>query len=780
MNFKTTLVLFIIMVVGIAAAIVLPKHVRPTEEAKLAQDKVFPDLKTNTATALEIKKGDLHIACEKKDDTWMLTEPLKDRADRTKVEAVLSACEFMRFKGVVKPRNGTVDLAEYGLDKPQAEVTVADRKGSHTLLIGKAFTGIDSSGTAAFGKDLYVKLKDEPTIYCVSDDILDDIDQKVNDFRYRHPFELLTHRVEKIVLNNDAGTAVIIKGDDDTWRLEQPADRADSTKVTDIISAVRDAEKQDFTADDVTDFTQYGLDKPSLSVEFTCKKEEGTRKLLIGKPVSEPKEGEKPEKVYARVDGEKSVFTLKGEIIEKLSHSAADLRDRTLLAVKADDATAITIARGDSTIALEKDGFDWKMTSPKEVKADRSAARDLVKLLEETKIDEWIDEPGDLAQYGLDKPTTITVKQEEDDDKPAKEFKLLVGKKDGDFCYAKLPDSPCVVKVKGKIADEAGKGYLAFRSKRMLEFSKWDSQKVEIVRSDGIVFSAVKIKEGEWAVSKPVAGRAEMSKINNVLWALSSLDAERIVAEETDDLKAYGLDAPEITATVTVKQDKDKEEGEEDKETTYKVLIGGKTDDDTWYAKVDSKKMIFTVRKSVHDDLASNLLSLNVMKFEKDDARELKIVRGDETFRCTREDKDAEWVVLTPEGRKAKADTVSSILDRLHLLRADEYTEYTPEDLAAYGLDKPSAVITVKVKDDQDKVLRIGKTLDNGKAYASTADASPVFVLSKYNVDQINKPLDELLQPLPTEGQEGEDNAASEAAKDKPEDQPAAKAEEAQ
>ena len=760
MNFKTTLVLFIIMAVGIAAAVVLPKHIKPTEEAKLARDKVFPDLKTGTATALEIKKGDIHIACEKKDDIWRLTAPLADRADKAKVEAVLSACEFMQFKGTVKTGEGGINLADYGLDKPQAEVTAAGRKGKpQTLLIGKAVKGIDSSGTSTSDNDLYVKFRDDATVYRVGADILDDIDQKVADFRYRHPFELLTHRVEKIALTNESGT-VVLNRSGDTWRLEQPADNADSAKLADIISAVRDAEKQDFTADDVTDFAQYGLDEPAISVEFTCKKQEGTSKLLIGDPARETDEDDDAGKVYARVDGESSVFTLKAEIVEKLSASAADLRDRTLLAVKADDVTGITIARGDSTIALQKDGPDWKMTMPQDVKADGTATRDLAKLLEETKIDEWIDEPGDLAQYGLDAPAIVDVRQKAGDDK-TKDFKLLVGTKEGDLCYAKLPDSPHVVKVSGKLADEAAKGYLAFRSKRMLDFSKWDSQKLDIVRSDGIVFSAVKIKEGEWAISKPVAGRAEMSKVNNVLWALSSLDAERVVAEQTDDLKAYGLDAPAVTATVTVKG-----QGEDATETIHKVLIGAKADDDTWYAKVDAKKMVFTVRKSVHDDLAGNLLSLNVMKFENDDARGLKIVRGAEAFNCTRENKDAAWAVELPEGRKPNETAVAGTIDHLHLLRCEEYVEYAPEDLAKYGLDNPATVITVKVKDDQDKVLRIGKLLDNGRAYASTADASPVFILADYSVKLLNKPLSGMLLADEPAGDQAPDAAETEGAAD--------------
>ena len=123
---------------------------------------------------MKIKKDDLHIVCETTDDTWHIVEPLKDRADSAKVEGVLSACEFMRHKGTVTGELAA-DQKKYGLDKPQAEVTVADKQNTWTLLIGKAFEAIDEK--SATGQDLYVKVKGSETIYCVDADILKDITQ---------------------------------------------------------------------------------------------------------------------------------------------------------------------------------------------------------------------------------------------------------------------------------------------------------------------------------------------------------------------------------------------------------------------------------------------------------------------------------------------------------------------------------------------------------------------------------------------------------------------------
>ena len=754
MNFKSTIVLFIITAIVVAAAIVLPKHFKPTEQAQVTADKVFKDFETKKATKMDLKKGDLHVVAEKKNDTWYLTTPLNDRADKDKVEGVLSACEFLRYKGIVKPESGKVDLAKYGLDKPQAELAVADPKGSHTLLIGGSYEGIDKSGTSA-SKVLYVQVKGSPEVYAVPDDIIKDIDKKLIDFRSRKPFDLASYRVEKVELTNENGIIVAAKKDDN-WLLEKPvADKADTSKMSDVVSAVSGAEKQDFTADAVSDFAQYGLDKPAVTARFWSKDEKNATTLLLGKPVvaDDAKPEDKPEKVYACVEGDKSVFTLKHEVVDKLLAKANDLRERSLTDIKSDDVAAIDIKSGKGTIALDKDGFDWKMTEPKQVKADSTAAQDVAKLIQDTQIDDWIDKPGDLAQYGLDKPLTITLKKKKEEGKDQETFELLAGKKEGGQCYIKLPDKPWVMKVGAKIAELADRGYLFFRTKRMFDFTRNNCRKLTIARKDGLLFAAEKVDDTKWSVSKPVAGQAEMSNVNNILWDLCTLDADKLIEESPKDLAQYGLTDPDVTATASVETPAAKD-GDKPETKAYTVQIGKavppEAKDDkaaadalasAFYAKVDGQDIIFTVRKSVVDDLKANLLSLNVVKFETNDATKITIGRGADQIVCERKDKDADWQITTPADQKGDTAKIQRIIDELHLLRAVEYVEYNPNDLAKYGLDKPATVVTVKVNNDQDKVLQIGGKRDDGAAYARTAHATPVFVLSKYSLEQIDKDL---------------------------------------
>ena len=779
MNFKTTIVLFILILIAVPAAIILPGKLKTTDERQAARGKIFPDFKTAKARRLEVTKGDFHVVFEKKNDTWHITQPLADRADTTKVENILSAIEFLQHRGIVDTKGQAVDPANYGLDKPQAQIAFVGERAADTLLIGKTYEGLGKD--SASGKSLYVQPQGDKTIYCVSDDILKDIDQKVVDLRSRTPLDLVQSRITRFELNTSSGTVVVAK-DDKAWKLESPVQAAgDTSKITDLINAAISAEKQDFTADDVQDLAQYGLDKPVVSLTFWSEKVDGPRTLLLGaqvpaadeapEPLEAPGAPGKTEKVYACVEGEKSVFTLKKDAAAKLDVKTADLRDRVITAIKSNDVSSVDITKAGSAISLTKEGWDWKLAAKqgeqeKKADANSSGVQDLLRLFENEKIGDWVDQPDDLAQYGLDEPASIAIKTKAGTEQQS--FELLVGKKEGDDCYAKLPDKPWLMKLSGKFADEAAKDYLGFRSKRMLSFSKSSSKKLTLARKSGLVFEVEKIAEDKWSLSKPVAGPAEMSNVNSVLWDISSFDAEKIVSEETADLAPYGLQDPEFTLTVSVDKDGDKPEA------THTALIGDQVKDGAdYYACLKGGTMLFTVRKSVVDNLRNGFLTLSVMKFEKDDATKLTIARGADQIVCERKDKDTPWAITSPAGQQADSEKIQKLVEALHLLRAAEYIEYTPENVDKYELGAPT--LTISVKNDQEKVLRLGKKLSDGSAYARTADATPVFVLNKQSVDAVDRQLADLVKA--PDGEKPQDSGDKAAPPDAP---PAGEAEPAE
>jgi hypothetical protein len=107
------------------------------------REKKVVDFASWEADKVSVKKGGLELSASKekvKDvDTWLLGTAAKDTADGTKVEAFIRRIEGLEAAAFV---DNPKSLAEYGLDKPAAEVRVrtkgVDNKIAEVaLLVGK-------------------------------------------------------------------------------------------------------------------------------------------------------------------------------------------------------------------------------------------------------------------------------------------------------------------------------------------------------------------------------------------------------------------------------------------------------------------------------------------------------------------------------------------------------------------------------------------------------------------------------------------------------------------
>jgi hypothetical protein len=103
--------------------------------------------------------------------------------------------------------------------------------------------------------------------------------------------------------------------------------------------------------------------------------------------------------------GESEVFQLPKSTFDDLSKKPGDLRDKTLLSFKRDDASRVTIATPAQTLELTHAGKDWSITKPAPGKPNDDRLSTLLFTLEVVKGSRLVEEkPGNLAKYGLDQP----------------------------------------------------------------------------------------------------------------------------------------------------------------------------------------------------------------------------------------------------------------------------------------------------------------------------------------------------------------------------------------
>ncbi|NOZ21032.1 MAG: DUF4340 domain-containing protein [Planctomycetes bacterium] len=764
MNFKTTLVLLVLVVVAGVAALILHIKVPPTEKAKELEKKVFQDYDSADATKLEVKTKDKTLAFEKKVDKWHMSGPLKVRADKSNVMGVLDACESMEKVRTVEAKKGeALDPAKYGLKNPQVTVTFwtkpkdAKEEIKRTLLVGDKTPG---------GKNVYVRAEGKEPIYVVSKTILDKTDKEVNDFRDKTVIEIDTADVEKIELKmGDAKPIECTKKEKEGWCLTQPInDFGDKNGIEKIINKLRDlkVEKDDFITEDDSDLKKYGLDKPQATVAVYQKG--AAKTLLLGKSA----EG-KTDKIYAKRKAEPSILAVKKGILDDLKKKPKDLRSKKVVnIVSTGDINKIEITHGDQATVIVKKDEKWTITKPVEEKADSSSVDDFLDAVKNLKVEDWAAEKADdLKKYGLDKPTEVALSFKDKDKEP---LKFLIGSKDkkGGKLYVKRTTNDVVLVVKADIYDmRLRTGWLAFREKKVLEFTRSDAKKLTVSRKDK-TFVCVVDDKGDWNLEKPIKHKGDKGSIDSILWDMSYLKAKHFIAENPKDLKPYGLDQPAVTAAVEYQvkvkeekkkneekpEEKSKDKGQEKKDEgkkkeekpktkmeTATLLLGNKDESGDYFAMMKGGKFVFTIRSSVGEHLNEELASKSICSFDKDIATKLILnYPSKEVVYEKKTDKGNTWWMVKPIEKKAKQSDVDDVLGNLDHFNADGIESYSAKAPATYGFDKPTLKITVTLRGEGEKVIVIGsKKKDKERYFVQCKPSNFVFLVDEADIRRLRK-----------------------------------------
>jgi len=856
-----------VAVLVLAAYVIFVESEAPTtDEALKERGLVFPvkDEKNRTlrdlATKLEITRGKETVVIEKADaQNWRLRKPHDARADRSAVLSILDGLKNLTAESFVQPAADTPEeMAKFGLQEPRITATFWLGDKAHEFAVGA-----EVKGQKSYEKRAYIRLKGEPRLLVIANDLVEKLDKEPNGFRDKKVFER-ERDPEKAssVRIASAERTLELQKDGKTWSLKAPvADLADASKVSSLLSKARNLEVEKFISEDPSKLADYGLDKPQLTCEVRA--EDGsTMKLLVGKA---PEGDEKlKDQLYAKRAEEPTIFTIKKDFATDVAPKLEDLRDRKVASFEDAEVSGIEVARGGTAWAVTREGKDkdWKLTKPREAKADQSGANDVLRHLGRLRVARWIDDPKDPAFEHLKQPEAVVtvarepmgapgakpqppvkltfsavVKKEKpaepakdkdtpgekgkddakdaakDDakDKPKeKEFEegryvqrdgqagllYVVGGKAPDGAAYDEKDSVEALAALGKALD---KGYLAVLDRKVFDFKSDAAIRLAIER-DALKLTCEK-KDGAWKLTSPVALDADANNINNILGVMNDLSADEYVVEnpKPEDLKRYGLDAPSLRLTATVEEEakadekapdakadaKKEAKGDEKKEakekkTFTKTLLVSRKIDGTTYGMEQGGTLVFSLKSWDAESLRTEVIPTALAEFAEADATSLTIAHRGKPEIVLEKEKDT-WAITKPRKAEADQDAVKKVLDALHDLKGRRCIDYEGKSLAEHGLEPPEVVVTVKVKDKADVVLKIGKPLaeekDDPGSAAVKGDAKQVFLMPKGKVEDIAKSLADLeKKPEPkAEAPKKEEPKADAPAKEEPK----AKAEEA-
>ena len=598
MNWRTTLILAVVVLAGFAYLRFFEMKQPSTEEARRQAQNVV-NFDRSKVDGIIIQNGDEKIEIRRRDNKWRLEIPIKDQADGALVENLLSDLETWQKDGTIPAKDIDADkskLNEYGLNRPKLKLKLIGSDRPPEILFGK---------DAALEGRMYVRFENSKETFLAKQSVKKDIDKKAEEFRDKKLTDVTTAQVRRIALKTPAGEMELEKKGDH-WDIVKPLRaRADDEKVGDLIAQVTTARIQQFVADDHGDLRPYGLAEPRGSITLFSQEGRKDQKVEIADSIKVFGQDDKgqmlqigsvPEKekdqVYVRFAPRGAVYTLPKKIEEALNTKPADLRDYHLVRIDTNVLDRITIdVPGKGKTVLARKDANWTIASRNNAPADSRAVRRLIDTLQNERVTRFVEDvASNLPKYGLDKPrlqiTFSSFASENTAETKAGEepfATLSFGKEDGDNVYARLTDEPFVVTARRGLLDQISADPLQWQELSIFKFKPDQIHRLSITTDKELSLERSENNQWHWLKG---TGQIDGKNVQSLLDTLSSLHAARwLGATKPQD----GLEKPQLTLAFTTSSD--------DK-TSHRLIIGAPANDGTWYAHVDGREGTFAISDS--------------------------------------------------------------------------------------------------------------------------------------------------------------------------------------
>jgi hypothetical protein len=406
MRFKGTFIL-LLLCIGLGAYVYFYeiKGGEKREKEKEAENQVWK-LDSSDIQQIEIRtaSSDRITARRSGEKDWMITAPRSYDADSDELNRVATSASNLRREGVVEENAG--NLSKFGLSPARVSLTVKIKSGKEYR--------IDFGNNNPTGNSAYAVIPPGRQVFLVTSSAVGAFDKKLDDLRNHAVLSFEQSEVQSLALKNSKGDVALDKDSNDRWWIRGNGTvAADGPDVRGILTALSLARVKEFLSGNPEDYTNLGLDKPLIDVSLTYGKNKAIKHLVIGAEKSKiQKKGEKtpapaggaatPELYAAKDESRPDVFFVEKELVDKLTKSSGDLRDKALASFQRWDVDFIALTNQKGTFSFNKSNGEWFLSDSKK-KAKWDAVNGILDGLEKP-VKELIDKPASASTYGLDKP----------------------------------------------------------------------------------------------------------------------------------------------------------------------------------------------------------------------------------------------------------------------------------------------------------------------------------------------------------------------------------------
>jgi len=226
MKGKNLAILAAVVIALLAYILLFERHQPTSDEARRDADKVLQGLEEDDVTGLLVVGPKGRVRLERLGDEWRLREPIDYPADASIVSSTLGS--LANLSSDRRLAAGEVDLAEYGLDDPVAEVTLTLDDGSDI-----SFTVGDEM---PLGSKRPVMVDAGGEIAIVPGWFIDDLERDVDDWRSREVTNVRADQVASIEIEAGDDTIRAVRVGRN-WQLLSPVkDLADRDHLEGLVS----------------------------------------------------------------------------------------------------------------------------------------------------------------------------------------------------------------------------------------------------------------------------------------------------------------------------------------------------------------------------------------------------------------------------------------------------------------------------------------------------------------------------------------------------------------
>lgn len=333
-----------------------------------------------------------------------------------------------------------------------------------------------------------------------------------------------------------ADPITVIRGADDAWEFGGGLEiAADDSAIGLMIGSLASLNAERVVSENVLEWGPYDLEEPVLSVRYDL--EDGGGEVQFGRDTPTGSG------VFARLREDPRLFTVYSYNKTSFDKSVFDLRDKRLLRLDDDSATAVTVLAGRRKLGFAKDGDDWRIVEPRELRADDFAVGDLVRAVRTAEMTEVLEEGKATSAYSFRRPVaTVRVSDSGGDHE-------LVIAKQGETYYARSSGHEGVYEVGSTLAESLDKPVEDFRNKKLFDFGYTDPARVDVRTGEFSV--AVARAQDKWILESDGGRELAGETVQTLLDRLRSLTATAFPSDRAADQRRYGLNAAAIEARVT-------------------------------------------------------------------------------------------------------------------------------------------------------------------------------------------------------------------------------------